>query len=480
MPVLTIHRDGQTETVAFEGTPTVREVLAAGGVPFEHPCGGRGTCGQCGIAITGRLSAMTPREKEAGQRLSCLTRLNGDAELKLESKPDIIILKDRTASSHPSTSPADVFAAADLGTTTIVLSLYRGNDPLPFFSAGAENPQRGVADDVLGRISYAREHGGERLQRDAQDTLAKLARSSGEAERITQWTITGNTTMLYLLTGRNPEALGKAPFEPDHRFDETIPFLGRAAYLPPCIHGFIGADLACAVLASGMCDRAETALLCDLGTNGELALWKNGVLYATSVAMGPALEGVGIRNGCGARPGAIDRVSASGNGITVRIIGGEKATGLCGSGVIDAVACGLGLKLIGTDGRMEEPMALAEGVRLYQEDVQSVLLAKAALNAGMEILMNASGTAWKDIWKAYLCGGFGSRMNLVNAAGIGLIPAAFPAIAEEIGNAAIRGAAMLRDDNSKKRIREIASRAKPVLLGGDPAFNRLFTEHLHF
>ena len=124
--------------------------------------------------------------------------------------------------------------------------------------------------------------------------------------------------------------------------------------------------------------------------------------------------------------------------------------------------------------------AALEGVRLYQEDVQSVLLAKAALNAGMEMLMNASGTAWKDIWKAYLCGGFGSRMNLVNAAGIGLIPAAFPAIAEEIGNAAIRGAAMLRDDNSKKRIREIASRAKPVLLGGDPAFNRLFTEHLHF
>ena len=479
MPTLTIHRDGKTVCVDFTGTPTVREILAEAGIFFEHPCGGRSVCGRCAIRIRGAVSGMSSREQAAGHRLSCMTKVYGDAEVFLDAVPDMAILTDEIGKIRVQKN-GQVFAAADIGTTTIAVSLYSGTDPVPFFSAGAENPQRRVADDVLGRISYVRDHGGESLQRDLTDTLQNLVLLSGESEGITQWVVTGNTTMLYLLTGRDPAVLGQAPFLPDCSFDENITILGKTAYLPPCIHGFIGADLACAVLASGICERTETAMLCDLGTNGELALWKHRTLYVTSVAMGPALEGVGIRNGCGARNGAIDRVMLTGSGFTVHTIGGKPAIGLCGSGVIDAVACGLERGLIKADGQMEEPMMLVEGIGLYPEDVQSVLLAKAALNAGMSMLMKASGTDAGEIRKVLLCGGFGSRINLIHAAGVGLIPKSFPGITEETGNAAIRGAAMLREEKNKEKIRDIASRAKVVSLGGNPEFNRRFIENLRF
>lgn len=136
--------------------------------------------------------------------------------------------------------------------------------------------------------------------------------------------ITGNTTMLYLLTGHDLFPLSHAPFVADALFGAEGTLFGKRCYYPPCLHAFVGADTVCAVLVSGMTEKKETALLCDIGTNGEIALWHKGCLYVASTAAGPAFEGAGIRCGCNSIPGAIDHIEVTEEGLCVHTIDGKK------------------------------------------------------------------------------------------------------------------------------------------------------------
>lgn len=171
-----------------------------------------------------------------------------------------------------------------------------------------------------------------------------------------------------------PKSLSAAPFQADCLFGTDTELWGARAYLPPCMNAFVGADITCAVLASGMCQSPETALLCDLGTNGELALWSGGRLYVASTAAGPAFEGAGIS---------------------------------CGSGLIDAVAAGLELGLIDETGAVERELRLTGSLSLTQGDIRAVRLAKAAIAAGIETLLEAAGLSPGAVEAVYLAGGFG-------------------------------------------------------------------------
>lgn len=481
MPTLTIIRGDEKKIISFQGTPTIWELLSTESGGPAHPCGGRGICGQCRVSVTGRLSAMSPRETALGFRLSCRTRLLGDAEIILPGQREMRILRDTPQREQLNSANEKLLTAvADIGTTTVAVSLYQEGTAGPVFSAGGMNPQRSVSDDVIGRIHYASTHGPEKLQRDIREALKGLIRTEDLNGSVRRWIITGNTAMLYLFAGHDPHALGQAPFRPDCLFDETISFDGTPAYLPPCVHGFLGADLLCAVMASGIQRSGETALLCDAGTNGEMALWKQGRLYATSVSMGPALEGAGIRHGCGAVSGAIDRVIPTGGGIIARTIDGSPAVGICGSGVIDAVACGLNLGWIDEDGRLLRPLILRDGIGLTQEDLQAVQLAKAAFGAGLERLLEVSSTRLNEIRAAFLCGGFGYGMNPVSAARIGLWPERLISVTKVLGNAALTGAALLRSEAGKKEIRSLAERTEPIPLGGEREFHLAFMKHMRF
>ena len=167
--------------------------------------------------------------------------------------------------------------------------------------------------------------------------------------------VAGNTAMLTLLSGRDPRALATAPFITDCLFGLEQPLGGIPAYLPPCAAAFMGADLTCAALATGLCEQPETTLLMDIGTNGELMLWHAGRLYAASAAAGPAFEGGEISQGLGGVVGAIDRVWAENGTLGVRVIGGKRATGVCGSGLMDAVAALLTLGRIDPSGASDAP-----------------------------------------------------------------------------------------------------------------------------
>src|SRR5699024_935882 len=213
--------------------------------------------------------------------------------------------------------------------------------------------------------------------------------------------------------GRSPEPLSHAPFLADCLFDMDTTLWNRQVYLPPCMNAFVGADITCAVLASGMTRRPDTALLCDIGTNGELALWKEGHLYVTSTAAGPAFEGAGISCGCGSVPGAIDRVWVENGTIAAHTLGEQPAVGVCGSGLIDAVAAFLETEDIDETGAAElDELPLRDGVCLLPKDIRAVQLAKAAIAAGIQTLLQLAQVPESEIRQLYIAGGFGSHLNV--------------------------------------------------------------------
>ena len=486
MPILKLWHTGISREISFTGTPALAAILCSHGITASHPCGGRGVCGKCAIRAAGAISPPTPAEEKAGTRLSCQITLLGNAEIWLPEDLGTV----ETAGSAPvaGTAMAGRFGAAvDIGTTTIALKLYDLKTGTLLGQSGAMNPQRSIAADVMGRIGAAMGGHGPMMQDMVTEIIRELlAKACAKADITTQQmdvlVVVGNTTMLYLLTGRDTTCLSCAPFQADCLFDRMDTLLGIPVYYPPCMNAFVGADITCAVLSSGMHLHHETALLCDIGTNGELALWKDGVLYVTSTAAGLAFEGAGISCGCSSIPGAIDRVWAENGRIRIHTIENKPPVGLCGSGLVDAIAAFLETEDIDETGAMEENfLPLAENIRLLPGDVRAVQLAKGAIAAGIRTLLETAGISENDIETLYIAGGFGSRLNTASAAAIGLIPRELEHRVVVIGNGALSGGAqlLLRQEDIS-RIRELAQKSRHVNLGGNSLFNRHFMEAMLF
>ena len=483
MSTLTIFTASGKQNIVFDGTPTVQLVLEQAGISVPHPCGGTGKCGKCAIEILGNVSQPDEAERNAGCRLSCRTRLHGDAIVTLKNTSVSLVAEVSENNIVPAGNTSDaVGAAVDIGTTTIALSVYDLNTGKCLIATSALNPQSVVSADVMGRIDAAINGKLSSLQDMLVSCIRTLAEATGYFDNIHNWVLTGNTTMLYLLTGRNPQTLSVAPYAADHLFGEEITFLNKPAYLPNCMQAFVGADITCAVLASGMNDRSETALLCDVGTNGEMALWKNGVLYVTSTAAGPVFEGAGISCGCQSIPGAIETVSLQNGTLSVTTIANASPVGICGSGVMDAVACLLENGTIEETGYMEDDYAvLCEGISITREDIRNVQLAKAAIAAGIRTLLEVTATSEKEISAFYLAGGFGKHLNLDSAVRIGLFPAELKNKVKVIGNASLQGAAaMLAGKEIKEKAASLSKAAKHVNLGGDATFNNFYIEEMFF
>jgi len=490
MHKLTLWQEGKSREVLFSGTPLLSRVLDEQGYSLPHPCGGRGRCGKCGVELKGEVSPPNEAEVKAGSRLSCQAVLLGDCEAFLlpERKMEQIQLDGQVQPLTLRPMPGRFGVAIDVGTTTLALKVFDLQTGVLIGSAAGPNPQAAVAADVMGRIGAAMDGELTRLQRMIQNTLSSLlqeaCRDAGVSEEeVETLIVAGNTAMLYLLTGQDTAPLSHAPFTADRLFDEWVTLLNREAYLPPCMDAFVGADISCAVLAGGMCGTDETALLIDAGTNGEIALWKQGALFVCSTAAGPAFEGAGIHMGCGSISGAVDSVSIGVDSVlNVHTILGAPAIGVCGSGLIDALACFLQQGQIDETGAsMKEKLFITPSVYLIPRDIRSAQLAKAAIAAGIRTLLQYAGVGISQVKTLYLAGGFGSRLNVMNAAAIGLIPSELAGRARVIGNAALTGAGMLLlDTENLKEIRRIAGLSRHVALGGNPVFNQAYMEEMLF
>ncbi len=478
MPQLNLHVNGQSLSIPFEGRTALAPLLEQAGLMPETPCGGNGLCGKCSALAAGGFD---PQPDENGTILTCQAQLTGDAELYLTGKRSISRIETRgeLPPCHPVQGRTGFAAAVDIGTTTLAARLVRLEDGKLMPPIGMENPQRMLAGDVIGRIQASVE--GKQglltgLVRGAVEELLQRACDEDEiaSEDIVRTVITGNTTMLYLYTGRNPEPLSHAPFLADCLFG----YEKERVYYPPCFGAFVGADIYTAVLSSGMCTKQETALLADLGTNGELVLWHEGKLTCCATAAGPAFEGAGIRCGGAAVQGAVDRVFLQDGAVCAETIGGVEPVCICGSGLIDLAACLLDEEIIDETGFMEDgPYRLSEEVCLYQEDVRQLQLAKGAICAGMRTLLQEQGLKPQDVETLYIAGGFGTRMNLHNAARIGLFPSELESRAKAIGNAALSGAAlMLLDESSTLANVEACC----LNLAELPTFSQFFMEQMLF
>ena len=490
MATLTILDHGSARKIPFraEDEPLLDAILTANGITVPHICGGRGACGKCAVRVTGALSEPDEAERRLGKRLSCRTHLLGDAVLELSDASAAMQIETGDASipGCDSYQSGELGVACDIGTTTVVLGLYDLRSGKWLAAASARNPQAAIAADVIGRISAALSGKAgtlrELIETQIKDLTDRCLRTAGaEREKIKKTVLTGNTTMLYLLTGRSPETLSKAPFAADYLFDCDACVADITAYLPPCVSAFVGADITCAVEASGMTERKETSLLADVGTNGELVLYKDGVLYVTSTAAGPAFEGAGISAGCEAIPGAIDTVRLV-NGIpSCTTIGNREPVGICGSGIIDALAAFLDSGRIDDGGLLLDDCRLTDAIGLTQGDVRQMQLAKAALAAGIEVLLRTAGCTCDEIGTFYVAGGFGKHLNARSAVRIGLFPAELERKMKVLGNAALGGAArLLTDETARARLGAIRASAVPVSLGGDKLFSDLYMENMFF
>ena len=479
MATLGIWSNGNLKELEFAPPENLGVLLEQARFYGMRPCGGHGKCGKCAVTLSGCVSEPNGAERAAGVRLACQAQILGDAQVFLPSVADSQQIQTEACLRLRAFTPASgIGAAVDIGSTTVVLRRYDLQTGNLLGQAAMVNPQTCVAADVMGRIGAAMEGKLTALQTHITDALRLLLQQAGGA--VDKAVITGNTTMLYLLTGRDPACLSHAPFLADTLFDAEVSLLDTRAYLPPCMDAFVGADISCAVLASGMCSQ-RTALLCDIGTNGEIALWKDGVLHIASTAAGPAFEGALISCGCSSIPGAIDKVWAENGSICIHTIGDQPAIGICGSGLIDAVAVLLQLGLMDETGALDDDVELAPGVTLLQKDIRALQLAKAAIAAGLQTVLELSATDFGEVETFYLAGGFGSHLDLKNAAAIGLIPEELIGKTEVIGNAALAGASkILLEQSTLTAVRELAAKAKPCPLGGNPTFNALFMEQMLF
>lgn len=486
MYILKIWQGGSCRHGAFTGTPLLSEVLIREGAALDRPCGGQGLCGKCAVRAEGVLSEMTEAERHANSRLACQTRLLGDAEVWL---PEAVAGNVETSGGEVrAVRPmgTGIGCAIDIGTTTLALKLFDLRTGKLLAVRTGMNPQRAIAADVMGRIGAAMAGRGETLREMIVNALERMLEGACMAADIRRCAVktavvTGNTTMLYLLTGRDPEGLSHAPFIADSLFGEEGELLGMRVYYPRCMNAFVGADITCAVLASGMHRRTRTGLLCDIGTNGEIALWKDGRLYVTSTAAGPAFEGAGISCGCGSVQGAVDKVWVEDGRVFASTIGGAPAVGVCGSGLIDAVAAFLETGAVDGTGAAAGKLPLRDGIALQPKDIRAVQLAKAAIGAGIRTLLEMAGAVETEIETLYIAGGFGSHLNVDSAAAIGLIPASMQGVVKILGNAALTGAAqLLLDRDQVKVVSELAADAVHLNLGGNPAFDLHYMEQMMF
>ncbi|MEA4870664.1 MAG: ASKHA domain-containing protein [Christensenella sp.] len=501
-------KDGGKETlIPCEAGQTIGEALKIGGIAQVQPCGGRGVCGKCKLIASGGLEPPDLAEEDTlgsairqGMRLACRAKIAGDCSVTLQSQGTIQI-SSGTASLVSGVEPfyQNWGVAVDIGTTTLAAQLY--HDGAFQGDAVAANPQSAYGADVMTRIGASLSGQRDALQKSvvcAIETMVE-ALTSGRGIRpdeIDAMVLTGNTTMLYLLTGRTPETLSHAPFAADCLFGEVLDakemgfsFSARC-YLPRCIAAFVGADITTAMLASGMLGQSETALLVDIGTNGEMALWHDNQLVCCATAAGPAFEGAEISCGCHGIPGAVDHVWVENGTPSAHTIGEAPPVGICGSGIIDAVAALLRTGAVDETGRLAKPDAerngesaarVAEAVYLTQRDIRSVQLAKSAICAGIRTLLHEAGLKENDLTAFYIAGGFGSFIDLNSAAEIGLFPAELIGVARVIGNAAETGAAMMLQDCAlHATIDGALDRAKAIDLSANSYFMNQYVEGMCF
>ena len=485
------------KTIQIEANANLQDVLFEFWIEF--PCGGDGHCGKCKIRLLeGNLKVndlqqefFTEPEIADGWRLACQCRVTEPVTLELVQWEMQFLSDDKQFQTVGRTGYA---VAVDLGTTTLVAQLIDLKTGNIISTQTALNPQAKYGADIMSRIDYAMtDTGSKKLQILIRtiilNMILELIRDSkirnAEFEQII---IVGNTVMHHLFCGIDITPLSRVPFETANGAE----FIARAKdigwLLPgnpelhflPCLGGFVGSDVLAGIISTELHNENELMALIDLGTNGEVVVGNRKKILCASTAAGPAFEGAKISMGMRATSGAISKVIVENGQLAAHVIGGGPAQGVCGSGLVDAVACALDLGFIDKSGRIvtsDGKIVIQNPVVLTQQDVREMQLAKAAIAAGLEILVHRLSRSIKDIDQVYIAGAFGNYINVENAAKIGLLGFDHQKMVQA-GNTALQGAKQIVVHQPK--ILSVMRRTKHIALATDAEFMERYIENMKF
>jgi uncharacterized 2Fe-2S/4Fe-4S cluster protein (DUF4445 family) len=404
-------------------------------------------------------------------------------------------------------------AAIDLGTTTIVATVRSLRDGTIMGVASNYNRQISTGEDILSRVNYARKSGLTRLQQLAAESINRAIHGACNAGKldiddIYELEIAGNTVMTHLLLGIDPEYMIAEPYVPvvrrsiyttaEHLSLEVHRTAG--VYFFPSVSNFIGGDVVGDILTCGMGEHEEISLLVDMGTNFEVVLGNKEWMFSCAGAAGPALEGAEVLFGMRANPGAIEKVHIENRPFRIQYetINRIKPRGICGSGMIDLLAELLRSCYIDRTGRLDtsssnprirqgeyypefvvvtkEETDIGKDIVITENDIQNLIMSKAAILAACYTLMDAAGIKKDDIGKIFLAGAFGNYLNRINAITIGLIPEVPVERISTIGNGALAGANIALINREKRNILDsIAHEIAYIELNADPAFMDRYT-----
>ncbi|MFW5902217.1 MAG: ASKHA domain-containing protein [Thermodesulfobacteriota bacterium] len=547
MPKLTVYPIG--EVIEMRRGETVRDALYRAGVELDTPCNGQGICGKCRIRVENPESVektphpdISAEEETEGIRLACQLTPRKDITIHLlapyqrneyrilegqrypgdrqEEEGHRNVAEDAGISSktfHPAArivesdggfwldydrrDPRQLSSwvagqppkglAIDIGTTTLVVTLLSLDTCQELSTASSLNPQSNYGHDVVRRIQAgSTPEGLAELSNCVRNGLNELIKEVCEDTRtlcneIVDVVIGGNTTMLQLAAGIDPEPLGRTPFTvgiesgrtyPAEQFGLAVNASARV-YIPPVVHAYIGADISAGLLVcQGFFEPDQSVLFVDVGTNGEMGLNADGRCLMTSTAAGPAFEGMGISSGTRAQIGALERVYTNGREIIFKSIGNAPIKGICGSGIIDITAALFKLGVIDSSGRMRRPKEteglepdiaarlceinekaafhIAGEVYFTQEDVRQVQLAKSAIRAAIDILMEEAAIEPDTLERVVIAGGFGYSLRPESLGTIGLLPSAIAPKVYFAGNTCRIGCVRLLRNVSNRRFLE--------------------------
>jgi uncharacterized 2Fe-2S/4Fe-4S cluster protein (DUF4445 family) len=406
--------------------------------------------------------------------------------------------------------------AVDVGTTKLAAYLVNLESGETAAKTGAMNPQIAYGEDVISRITYANEHadGSKILQAKLVEVLNQLVSelcndAKVSRQQVVEAVAVGNTAMHHLFVGLPVKQLGESPYVAAVGEATQFPAsqvglklaAGAYVYLPPNIAGYIGADHVSMLLGADLRGVQQTTVALDIGTNTEISLFHAGKHYSCSCASGPAFEGAHISDGMRAAPGAIERIRIDDETVQVHTIGGQAAVGICGSGILDAVAELLKAGLLDARGVMKgkhprlhgennkvafiitpaEKSGTGRDVQVTRQDVNEIQLAKGAIRAGVEILLKEAGIEDKDIQSFVVAGAFGTYLDLESAIRIGMFPDLPRQCFTQVGNAAGGGARKLLVSKQQRRLAdEIAREVNYVELAVHPDFMKVYVKALAF
>lgn len=526
-----------TVSVPFTDEATVAELARDAGLNLNLYCGGKGSCRRCRVYLEQGVfrvggQTRTLQGDLAEEALACQTVvLSEEARIRVplfslveeEGKidDDFIILSMPDASD---TSPQEgLGAAVDIGTTTVVAALIDRKDGAFIRKASKYNAQIERADDVASRISLCETPEGlEDMRRLCIDkTLIPLLEELCEAghrclANIRHVVLSGNTVMLHLALGLSPISIGRIPFEPQKKVFERVP--ARSIGLSmlddaevdciPCTAGYIGGDIVADLMVSGLASQPGVNLLIDIGTNGEMVLAEDGRLTACATAAGPAFEGAGLRHGCRAARGAVEHLEFDQRlDFHVQVIGHTRPMGLCGSAIVDFMACGLRSGMISPLGRYDldllksrgryavmeddgrpshacvitakEESGVDEAIMVSEADIAQVIKAKAAIYAGARTLLELHGKQAGALNNVFLAGGFARHVNIHNAITIGLLPDLPENKFICMGNGSLAGAYLaLMHDQVLPGMIALSRRPQITMLNNVPGFETSFIDAL--